>query len=585
MATIQIADKPTLDLVKNKTDLIGSANPAIGGTGTVFEYLKKLEGSDNPVSFGFETTGGFLDKCIVYNDKIILYDLNPTDVTTLNTQNAGQSFSNAIMSNSNACIAQYFPATYTAKKTKIKKVGFYPTASTGNYGIKIQIYNQTTGKVLVEKPYDLSKFALNQFNYVDFTNDIYSYEPTDEIMVRIITNGYSGNYMSIQVIPNDGSTDYGGVYYAPTESGSWGMYYDETGSIALHVEFAEQRPLSGNYYVPIDKYILVGLKNLYYNINKPANTNITCDVIGFDTSSDVDVVYNGTPITSAGVNPLNMFDGNDATYWSSTGVVSGGYDKYHVGYLFNDPKYISGFKLKQYNGANFSVDNVMVQVSRDGANWEDVESINVLESLAGNTFFKLNHPVLAKGIRIYPNKSGDAANSWQVYTLQFTEYAPVVRVSNVPSNYNLSTITDNAVLFKFNLSKNAITTQSPEFLNALWSYVGVDNAVTASNIRSIPMSYQGSVRSTSMVDLISVKGSGTIVGLHGYANHSTVMVRYSLIVDDINIINISTLTAPGVATGSCNFMYKFENGFTLQGISGTTSYDATYLLTYTLDDK
>ena len=47
---IQIADKPTLDLVKAKldlvkakTDLLGTPNPEAGGTDELFKYMKRLE--------------------------------------------------------------------------------------------------------------------------------------------------------------------------------------------------------------------------------------------------------------------------------------------------------------------------------------------------------------------------------------------------------------------------------------------------------------------------------------------------------------------------------------------------------------
>ncbi len=43
MPSIGIADKNTLNLVKANTDLIGSPNPVVGGTDTLFKFLKKLE--------------------------------------------------------------------------------------------------------------------------------------------------------------------------------------------------------------------------------------------------------------------------------------------------------------------------------------------------------------------------------------------------------------------------------------------------------------------------------------------------------------------------------------------------------------
>ena len=52
---IQIADKPTLDLVKAKTDLIGLANPETGGTDELFKYLKLLHdliGAASPSTAG-----------------------------------------------------------------------------------------------------------------------------------------------------------------------------------------------------------------------------------------------------------------------------------------------------------------------------------------------------------------------------------------------------------------------------------------------------------------------------------------------------------------------------------------------------
>lgn len=40
---LPIADKATLDAVKNQADLIGSPNPETGGTDELFKYLKQLE--------------------------------------------------------------------------------------------------------------------------------------------------------------------------------------------------------------------------------------------------------------------------------------------------------------------------------------------------------------------------------------------------------------------------------------------------------------------------------------------------------------------------------------------------------------